>query len=164
MKSSFSTLQELLNELHATQASQEEEATRLRRRQAWLESRRREFFDVVAVNSSDFETRRKLEETEHQLEEVHGLLIRAEVDLKATLAGLRHKIIELRNEELCRLEGENKAVRQRKAEIHGELLPEAMARVASLQEEEERLNQRSEEIIRRIRELNQIDLPTTQVA
>lgn len=164
MKSSFTMLQELLNEMQATQTLQEEEATRLRRRQAWLEGRRREFFDTVTANSSDFETRRKLEDTEHQLEEIHGLLIRAEIDLKTALAGMRQRVIELRNDELARLEGENKAVRQRKAEIHGELLPEAVARVAALQEEEERLNQRSEEIIRRIRELNQIDLPTTQVA
>ena len=164
MKSNFASLQELVNEMQTLQASQEEETSRLRRRLGWLESRRREFFDTVAVNSSDFDTRRKLEETERQLEEIHGLLGRAEVDLKSALVELRQRIIDARNEELTRLEQENKALRQRKSEIHNELLPEAQARVTTLLEEEDRLGQRAEEINRCIRELNHIDLPSSQFA
>lgn len=164
MKSHFSSLQELINEMQSMQASQEEETARMRRRLTWLESRRREFFEVVAVNSSDFDTRRKLEETERQLEEIHGLVARAEIDLKSAMVELRQRIIEVRNEELTRLEQESKALRQRKTEIHNELLPEAQARVTALREEEDRLSQRGEEINRRIRDLNQLDLPTTQVA
>jgi chromosome segregation ATPase len=164
MKASYTSLQELIAEMQSRQANQEEEMGRLRRRQAWLETRRREFFDVVTVNSSDFEMRRRLEETEQQLEEIHGQIARAESELKVALQGLRQRMIDLRNEELTRLEQESKAMRQRKTEIHNELLPEALGRVTALREEEDRLNQRSEEINRRIRELNQLDLPTTQVA
>jgi chromosome segregation ATPase len=164
MKTSYSSLQELITEMQTRQAAQEEEMARLRRRQTWLETRRREFFDVVTVNSSDFETRRRLEETEEQLEEIHGQISRAEAELKLALQGLRQRVIELRNEELTRLEQESKAMRQRKAEIHNELLPAAQGRVTALREEEDRLSQRNEEITRQIRELNQLDLSTTQVA
>ena len=164
MKSNDITLQEMINELQAIQSSQEEETARLRRRLASLESRRRELFEVVTVNSGDFDTRRKLEETENQREEIRGLLARAEGDLRAALQEIRQKILELRNEELTRLEQENKALRARKTEIHNEILPEATARVGALREEEERLTQRGEEITRRIRELDQLELPNTQVA
>jgi hypothetical protein len=105
-----------------------------------------------------------LDETERQLQEIRDLLARAELDLKASLQEIRQRVLEMRNGELSRLEQESKALRQRKTEIHGELLPEALAREASLREEEERLTQRNEEIARRIRELNQLDLPTTQIA
>jgi len=164
MKSNGSTLQEMINDMQALQSSQEEETVRLRRRLASLESRRRELFEAVTVNSGDFDTRRKLEETERQHEEIHGLLSRAEGDLRAALQEIRQKILELRNEELTRLEQENKALRARKTEIHNELIPDATARVAALREEEESLTQRGEEIARRTRELNQLDLPNTQVA
>ena len=164
MKPNDSTLQEMISEMQALQSSQEEETARLRRRLAWLESRRRELFDAVTADSGDFDARRKLEETERQLEEIHGVLARAEGDLRAALPEIRQKILELCNEELTRLERENKALRARKTEIHNELLPEATARMAALLEEEERLTQQIEEIARRIRELNQLDLPNTQVA
>jgi glycyl-tRNA synthetase beta subunit len=159
-----SNLQELLGELHTLQGAQEEETTRLRRRVSWLESRRRELFDTVSLNSSDFETRRKLEETERQLADLQQLLGRTESELKESMQDIRQRIIALRNEELTRLEQEAKALRQRKDEIHNELLPEAMSRVSTLQEEEDRLAQRIEESSRRMRELNKIELPTTQVA
>ena len=164
MKSNHSTLQELISEMQTMQASQEEETTRLRRRLAWLEGRRREFFDAVALNSGDFDTRRKLEETERQMEEIQATLAHVESDLRASLPEIRQRIIELRNEELTRLEEESKALRVHKQEIHGELLPEASARVASLHEEEDRLAQRGEEIARRIRDLDQLELPNTQVS
>ena len=64
--------------------------------------------------------------------------------MRASLHELRqpdHRV--MRNDELTRLEQENKALRQRKAEIHNELLPEAQARVATLREEEDRLGVRS---------------------
>ena len=164
MKQNYSSLQELITEMQTMQTSHEEESTRLRRRQAWLEGRRREYFDGVSTNSSDFDTRRKLDETERQLEEIHGQLSRAEQELRAALTEMRQRVIDMRNEELTRLEQERKAMTQRKAEIHNELLPEVMARVTALREEEDRLGQRGEEITRRIRELNLLDLPTTQVA
>ena len=156
-------LQELLGELQNLQGTQEEETTRLRRRVGWLESRRRELFDTVALNSSDFETRRKLEETERQLADLQQSLGRTESELKESMQDIRQRVIALRNEELTRLEQEVKALRQRKDEIHNELLPEAMNRLNTLKEEEDRLAQRVEEASRRMRELNKIELPTTQV-
>lgn len=162
MKSNFAAIQELMNEMQALQASQEEETSRLRRRLSWLETRRREFFDIIQTNSGDYDTMHKLEETEKQREEVRDLLAQAESDLKAALMDLRQKLISTRNEELTNLEQERKALAQRKAEIHTELLPEAMARVTALHEEEQLLAQRSEEITRSIRLLNQMELPSTQ--
>lgn len=157
-------LQELLNSMQSLQSAQEEETQRLRRRLTWLEGRRREFYEILAQSGSDFESRRKLEETEQQLEQMQEMLARTESELREALADVRGRIITLRNEELARLEREAKLLRARRDEIHGTLLPEAKSRVTALQEEEDRTVQRTEEIARRIRELNQIDLPTTQVA
>ena len=114
------------------QAAHDEEKERLRRRLSWLEGRQRELFEIVASNSSDFEIRRKLEDTEKEQHEIHGLLGRTDSEHRATLQEKRQRILVLRNEELTRLEQEAKALRQRKSEIHSELLPEAKACVASL--------------------------------
>ncbi len=156
-------IQELMSEMQNLQATQEEETGKLRRRLAGLESRRREFFDVVANNSSDFEMRHKLEEAENQLLETQQMLSRAETELKANLQDFRTRILALRNEELARLEQESKSLRQRKNEIHTELLPAAMARANVLQEEERNLTLQVEELSRRMRDLNQMELPTTQM-
>lgn len=163
MKSNSIMLQELFNEIQSMQAAHEEEKERQRRRLAWLEGRRRELYEVVAVNSSDYDTRRKLDDTEKEQHEIHGLMARSEAEHRTTIQEKRQSILIMRNDELSRLEQESKALRQRKAEIHTELLPEAQARVSSLREEEDRLVQRHEEIARRIRDLNQLELPTTQV-
>ena len=49
MKSNFTSLQEMVGEMQAMQASRRKRrAARMRRRLAWLESRRRELFDLVA--------------------------------------------------------------------------------------------------------------------
>lgn len=164
MTLNHTNLNELLNELQALQNTQEEETTKIRRRLAWLESRRRELFDTVALNNSDFETRRKLEDTENQLLELQQALSRTEADLKSGLQEVRQRIIAMRNEELTRLEQEVKALRGRRDEIHNELLPAAQNRVAELMEEETKLGQRTDDLSRRIRDLNQLDLPTSQVA
>lgn len=164
MKQDQTSLQELLSSLQNLQSTQVEETGKLRRRLDWLETRRREFFNIVSQSGSDFESRRKLEETEQQLEEIHTLLTRADQELKEELREVRSRILELRNEELAKLEQEAKAVRQRRDEIHNVLLPEAQSRVSTLAEEEARLQQRNEELSRRIRELTKLDLPSSQVA
>lgn len=157
-------LHELLNEMQSLQANQEEEMDRLRRRLTWLEGRRREFYEIISHNSADLETRRKLEDVEQQHDDIQALLAQADQDLKRALREIRERILNLRNEELTRIEQEIKALRARRDEIRNQLLPEVMARAAALQEEEARLTVRNEELQRRSRSLDAMDLPTSQVA
>jgi chromosome segregation ATPase len=157
-------LHELLNEMQSLQANQEEEMDRLRRRLTWLEGRRREFYEIISHNSADLETRRKLEDVERQHDDIQALLAQADQDLKRALREIRERILNLRNEELTRIEQEIKALRARRDEIRNQLLPEVMARAAALQEEDARLTARNEELLRRSRSLDAMDLPTSQVA
>lgn len=157
--SSSSNLHELIAEMQQLQASQEEETNRLRRRLSWLESRRREFFDLVSQNNSDMETRRKLDETEKQLDQIQSTLNQSEADLKKVLREIRQRILEMRNQELSRLEEETKLLRQRKETIHQEEMPEVMARLSALKEEETTIDQQIEELARRMRDLSTIDMP-----
>jgi chromosome segregation ATPase len=159
-KSTPSELQELITQMQALQTRQQEETVRLRRRLEWLENRRREFFEIMTANSSDVANRRKLEETERQVDEIQALLTQSETELKSSMQEIRQRIIALRNEELTRLEEETRLLRERKDQIRNKLLPTAVSRVNALQEEEGKLGQRFEELNRRIRELNELD-PST---
>lgn len=158
------SLQELLNDLQSLQNAQAENTGKLRRKLEWLEARRKEFFNAVSQTSSDFESRRKLEDTEGLLEEARQQLAQSELEMREALREVREQILELRNEELEKLEQEARNARQRRDEVHSTLLPAAQARVAALLEEERRLGLRNEEIARRIRDLNEMDFRTSQVA
>ena len=157
IKSQSAALQDLIAQMQALQAKQQEETLRLRRRLEWLESRRREFFEIMAANASDLENRRKLAETERQTDEMQKLLAQSDAEIKAAMAEIRQKILALRNEELTRLEEEARIARERKERIKNRLLPNALSRVGALQEEEAKLNHRTEELARRIRELHVLD-------
>jgi chromosome segregation ATPase len=160
-KSTPTELQELIARMQALQAQQQEETNRLRRRLEWLEQRRREFFEIMTANASDLENRRKLEETERQVDEIQALLSQSDSELKSSMQDIRHRIISLRNEELTRLETESRKLRERKEQIRNHLLPTAMERVGSLQEEDRKLGRRFDDLNRRIRELNELDLSIT---
>jgi archaellum component FlaC len=155
-----SELHELIAQMKSLQVQQQEETNRLRRRLDWLEGRRREFFEIMTADASDLENRRKLEETERQVDEIQALLAQSDTDLKKVMEEIRQRILALRNEELARLENEARTLRDRKELIRNRLLPAAVARVGSLQEEESKLGQRCEELNRRIRELDELD-PST---
>lgn len=151
------TLQDLLNSMQTVQSAQEEEAVRLRRRVQWLEARRREFFDILSRSGSDPETVRKLDETEKQLEEMHQTLGKVESELKASQMEIRQRILDVRAEEMARIQAERERIRMRRDKIRNQLLPHALNRVQSLQEEDAAIAQQDADMQRRLRELSQLD-------
>ena len=151
------TLQELINSMQAMQSAQEEETTRLRRRLQWLETRRREFFDILAQQGSDPDTIRKLDDTEQQLENMNQMLTKVETELKQSLLEIRQRILDLRNQELVRIQQEREAIRKRRENIRTQLLPQAQNRVALLMEEDAAGRQQDGELQRRMEELSRLD-------
>jgi hypothetical protein len=156
-RSKPSELQDLIARMQSLQTQHREENQRLRRRLEWLESRRREFFEVMTANASDQENRRKLDDAERQIDELQATLTQADAGLKSSLQEIRQRILVLRNEELTRLEDEGRSLRERREHIRIRLLPAAQARVSALQEEEGKLEKRFDDLSRRIRELNELD-------
>lgn len=154
-------LHELINEMQSMQAEQEDAIARMRARVEWLETRRREFYELLTKSSADLETRRKLEEIENQLDEIQKTLAKAEEDLKTALKEIRTRILGIRNERMSEIERKTKALRQRREEIRTALLPEAQARIAKLGEEDTQLQAQIDELTRQLRELDQLEMPTT---
>ena len=154
-------LQELINEMQTMQAAQEDAIARMRARVEWLEARRREFYEILNKSSADLETRRKLEDIENQLDEIQKTLARSDEDLKSSLKEIRKRILSIRNDRMSEIEGRTKVLRQRREEIRTVLLPEATARVATLNEEDAQLFTQIEEMTRQLRDLDQIEMPTT---
>ena len=154
-------LQELINEMQTMQAAQEDAIARMRARVEWLEARRREFYEILNKSSADLETRRKLEDIENQLDEIQKTLARSDEDLKSSLKEIRKRILSIRNDRMSEIEGRTKVLRQRREEIRTVLLPEATARVATLNEEDAQLFTQIEEMTRQLRDLDQIEMPPT---
>lgn len=155
------TLQDLVNTLQAMQSSCEDEAIKLRRRVQWLDARRREFFSILSQSGSDPDIVRKLDETEKQIEEIHGVLGRIEGELKQSQMEFRQKILKVRDEEMSRIQAERERIRQRREKIRN-LLPQAINRVERLQEEDNSITQEDAELQRRLRELGALDQFTSE--
>jgi hypothetical protein len=164
MLDNTATLQELLNFMQRMQSDQADENELLKRRLIQLEGKRHELIDHVSSNIPDDEYRHKLDETEKQLKQTRKTLLDSENNLRTTLADLRQRILKTANDELTRLENENRELRQRREAIQHQLFPEIRERLTRLEEEESDLNERSEAIGRRIRELSTIDLEKNEVA
>ncbi len=158
------TLHNLLNFMQEMQSDKTGKNDLAKRRLALLEERRRELFENITSSSPDNESRRKLEETEHQLEQTRKTLLESEDELRVTLTELRQRILKMTNDELAQLETENREIRLRKEEIQHGLLPEIRERLTRLEEEESDLNHRSASVAKRIRKLTALDLEKSDVA
>ena len=104
------TLHNLLNFMQEMQSDQAGKNDLMKRRLALLEEKRRELFEHITSSSPDDESRRKLEETENQLEQTRKNLLESEGELRATLTELRQRILKMTNDELTRLETENREI------------------------------------------------------
>lgn len=161
MAEQTTNIQELISQLRTFQTVEQEELDRLRARLEELDGMSRELYDRLARDNNDYEARRKLERVEEEIRDKSARLKRDEAAMRDKLVQIRQQILLMRNDKLMEIEQRSKAMRRRREEIHAQLLPEALARVEALQEEESRLSLNIEILAAQIHELNQIELPAT---